>query len=175
MQDGWPLDETIVRIALARTLELFLGLEREGMRSTAEFAILAFVIYLPYNGGGRLSRMDDYFDIVAELESAAVDLSADQVFRLIADDDVRTTIRFLRGRSETTLPRLAAVLAAVSATETGTIATEADYENARISLYHATLPRLDHHGLLAFHPEDGTVDDVSIPPTIYSCIDVETE
>ncbi len=106
VQGGWPLDEAIVRIALARTLELFLGLEREGMRSTAEFAILPFVIYLPYNGGGRLSRMDEYFDIVAELESAAVDLSADQVFRLIADDDVRTTIRFLRGRSETTLDSL---------------------------------------------------------------------
>ncbi|MCW8172886.1 hypothetical protein D8S78_14655 [Natrialba swarupiae] len=70
--------------------------------------------------------------------------------------------------------RLAAVLAAVPATETGTIATEADYENARISLYHATLPRLDHHGLRV-SPEDGTVDDVSIPPAIYSCMDVETE
>ncbi|MEY7847677.1 hypothetical protein AB7C87_00515 [Natrarchaeobius sp. A-rgal3] len=117
--------------------------------------------------------MEEYFALVSELESADIDLSAEEILRLISNEAVRTTIRYLQGRSETTLEQLAAIVAAVTATETGAIATEIDYETARTSLYHATLPRLDHYGFLAFHPDDGTVDDVSIPPVIYSCLEIE--
>ena len=119
---------------------------------------------------------NDYdYGSVEDLRGAEIDLSVDEILRVLSDRHARTVIAHLHAEPEATLDQLAAIAAGELAVADGTVATESDYERIRIRLHHATLPRLDDHGLLEFDPETGTVSEPDIPEPIYSFLGVDAD
>ena len=111
----------------------------------------------------ELSRLESLRDV-------DVDLSVDEMLRLLSNHEIRVVIAILYTQPDTTVDELAAILTATTAAEEGTIGTESDYENARIRLHHDLLPRLDDYGFLRFDPETGTVTETDVPAPVYDCL-----
>ncbi|OAQ53910.1 hypothetical protein HTG_06475 [Natrinema mahii] len=104
------------------------------------------------------------------LSSAVDDRSVDDVFRLLASPIARSTIVYCHQQPRPTVEELADVIAGVTASAEGTIASPADRDRIRIRLSHETLPRLEDMELLAFDRESGDVIETSIPEPILDCL-----
>ncbi|OLZ41090.1 hypothetical protein A6E15_08860 [Natrinema saccharevitans] len=114
---------------------------------------------------------DDRTELEANALSSAVDgLSVDEVFRLLASPIARATIVYCHQQPQPTLEELADVVAGVTASDEGTIASPADRDRIRVRLYHETLPRLEDMELLAFERKSGDVTETAIPESILDCL-----
>lgn len=114
---------------------------------------------------------DDRAELDPFALSSAVDgRPVDDVFRLLASSTARSTIVYCHQQPRPTLEELADVVAGVTASAEGSIASPVDRDRIRIRLYHETLPRLEDMGLLAFDRESGTVTETSIPESILECL-----
>ncbi len=114
---------------------------------------------------------DDRVELDPLALSSAVDgRPIDDVFRLLASPIARATIVYCHQQPRPTLAELADVIAGVTASAEGTIASPADRDRIRIRLYHETLPRLEDMELLAFDEESGAVTETSIPESILDCL-----
>lgn len=118
------------------------------------------------------------FDIM-DLAAVENDGSIDDVLRALSNHRVRYVLYYLHGLNSDDLPlsltQLADVVTAWRATETDTVATEADRDHMRIHLYHVSLPKLDNLGYLTFDTDTNTITDIDIPPIINSILELDSE
>lgn len=121
-------------------------------------------VHLPEMGDDR-AELDPF-----ALSSAVDGRSVDDVFRLLASPIARAAIVYCHQQPRPTLAELADVVAGVTASVEGTIASPADRDRLRIRLYHETLPRLEDMGLVAFDRESGAVTETSIPESVLECL-----
>lgn len=122
--------------------------------------------------------MADWFGSIARLEDAdELDISVDEVLRLLSHRFVRGVIIALYNHPDTTLEELAGVLATREAVDRNTIATHRDVEMTRIELHHFTLPALAAVGWIEFDPDDGTVTETGVPDLVFATLieDVDHE
>lgn len=100
------------------------------------------------------------------------DPSLDEVHGVLSNPRYRYVVRYLHEHPTTRLDRLADVVAGAEAAATGGIATGTDRRDARISLHHAVLPKLDALGYVEYDPAEKTVARAAIPPAVNSLLGI---
>lgn len=110
---------------------------------------------------------------LSALVGSDLERDIDDLLGLIANREIRITLAYLYDHPTATVDELAAVIAGRTAAEDDRIAHGSDYVEARISLHHSVLPRLDDHELVEFDPEDGLVREVAVPPAVYAVLGLD--
>lgn len=98
----------------------------------------------------------------------------DELFGLLASRESRHVLFYLTAASETTLDRLADVVAGLEATATGVGVSPAERDRIRARLYHNVLPRLDDGGYVEFDADAHTVRRREVPPLVDALVDLVT-
>ncbi|NGM71499.1 hypothetical protein G6M89_21360 [Natronolimnobius sp. AArcel1] len=119
--------------------------------------------------------MNNQYGSIEDLEQATLDESIDDVLRLLAQPYVRTTIRTLYSRPDTTVEQIAVVTAGSVAVTDDHITTKEEFDEIQLHLYHATLPRLERYGWIDFDYEADTVTETGIPDPIYAFLGVDMD
>jgi hypothetical protein len=117
--------------------------------------------------------MTDELPSLDRIRAFEGDLPPDEAFRALSDPYARYALSHLHGNPTTSLDALADVVTALEATATETIATPSDRDRVRVHLHHATLPKLDALGYVAFDPDEGTVIEADVPPAVYALLGAE--
>lgn len=117
---------------------------------------------------------------ITELTAVEDDVPIDDVLRALSNHRVRYVLYYLHGLDQDddlplSLTRLADVVTAWRATETGTVATADDRDRMRTRLYHAHLLKLDDLGYLTFDTDTNTITDIEIPPFVKSVLELTSE
>ncbi|MEF8785073.1 MAG: transcriptional regulator [Haloarculaceae archaeon] len=84
-------------------------------------------------------------------------LADDRLYRSLAARPRRRLLYYLLDADEATVEELAEVLVGWEATESGGMATTAEYEQMLTALRHSHLPALEDANLVTYDPDDGTV------------------
>lgn len=93
-------------------------------------------------------------------------LADDQFYRALASTHRRRLLYYLLETTESTVEELASVLGGWEVTTGGTMQTPADRSELRLELMHVHLPRLADAGLIAYDPDEGTVELEPLHPRV---------
>lgn len=109
---------------------------------------------------------------LSALADAVPEHDVDDLLGLLSTREIRITLAYLYDHPNATVDELAAAVTGTAAAEDGRIGGEPEYERAHVYLHHSILPRLQDHGLIAFDPTAGTVEEVDVPPAVYEFLGV---
>jgi len=104
-------------------------------------------------------------------------LSDDRLYRALASTRRRRLLYVLLVEEESSVDKLATVLAGWEATETQTVTTSREHREVTLELYHVHLPCLDAAGLVTYTREQSTVRIEPLDDAVRDliCQSVETE